>query len=341
MNESGVGSLPRRESGVTRGQRTEESNSFSSILHTPAGASSRLIFDTDIGTDVDDCLALALLLGSPEVRIEGITCVYGDVGLRSRMCRKLLALRGGGSEAIPVCRGVERPVLGLRPIHWLGHEGVGLLGEDDNLPPECDEHAVDFIVRTVMANPGEIHLLAVGPLTNVAIALLREPRLATALAHLTIMGGHIQAEDDPQRRVEHNLRCDPEAAHIVLSSGAPMTLVPLNVTTRVTIDAAGADRIKAAGTPFHLAVADQVARYPAFRERGATFLHDPLAAACILEPELATLRDLHVAIELADPATAGFTHAQPPTAEAPATARVALDVDVAAADDAIIERIAR
>ncbi|MDQ4099889.1 MAG: nucleoside hydrolase [Chloroflexota bacterium] len=307
------------------------------MLPKPTVPHSRIIFDTDIGTDVDDCLALALLLGSPEVRLEGITCVYGDVGLRSQMCRKMLALRGDGSEVIPVCRGLARTILGVRPIHWVGHEGVGLLDEDDVLPPEHDEHAVDFIVRTVMASPGEIHLLAVGPLTNVAVALLREPRLATSLAHLTIMGGAIQGA----ARVEHNIRCDPEAAHIVLSSGAPMTLVPLDVTTRVTIDAGGHDRILATGTPFHRAVADQVARYPAFRERGATYLHDPLAAACVLQPELFSFHDLRVSVELADAVTAGLTRAQAPTAEAPATARVALDVEVAAAETAIIERIAR
>ena len=324
-----------------KGMKGVEGMNDSNSLSPPSSLSTRLIFDTDIGTDVDDCLALALLLGSPEVRLEGITCVYGDVALRCRMCRKLLALRGNGSEAIPVSRGIERTILGLRPIHWLGHEGVGLLSDNDVLPPEHDEHAVDVIIRTVMANPGEIHLLAVGPLTNVAVALLREPRLATSLAHLTIMGGYIRGEGDPGPTVEHNLRCDPEAAHIVLSSGAPMTLVPLNVTTRVVIDATGVDRILAAGTPYHRAIADQVARYPAFRERGATYLHDPLAAACILQPDLVTYKDLHVTIELADPDRAGYTYAHEPTAEKPANARVALDVDVAAAEAAVIERVAR
>ena len=326
MTRSGVGS---RESGG------EENYS---VRPTP---DSRLILDTDIGTDVDDCLALALLLGSPEVRLEGITCVYGDVALRSRMCRKLLALRGGGSEAIPVSRGIERTILGVGPIHWVGHEGVGLLDDADDLPPEQDDHAVDVIVRTVMANPGQIHLLAVGPLTNVAVAFLREPRLATAVGHLTIMGGFFRNEGDPGPIVEHNYRCDPEAAHIVLSSGAPITLVPLNVTTRVNIDTAGAARIAAVGTPFHRAVADQVARYPTFRQRGFTHLHDPLAAACILEPDLVTFKDLYVTIELADPARAGYTHAQEPSAERPANVRVALDVDVPAAEAAVIDRIMR
>ena len=130
-----------------------------------------IIFDTDIGTCVDDCLALAVVLGSPEVQLAGVTCVYGDVGLRARMVQKLLALHG--SAAIPVLRGAREPLLGLHPIYWEGHEGEGLVEPGDD-PPEAPDDAVSFIVRTVRDNPGAIHLLALGPLTNVALALQRD-----------------------------------------------------------------------------------------------------------------------------------------------------------------------
>src|SRR5262245_12998238 len=89
----------------------------------------RTILDTDIGTDVDDCLAIALILGSPEFALEGVTCVYGDIELRGRMVRKLLSLRGGPD--VPVRLGTRQPLLGLRDIHWVGHEGKGLLDEGD------------------------------------------------------------------------------------------------------------------------------------------------------------------------------------------------------------------
>ncbi len=301
---------------------------------------TRVILDTDIGTDVDDCLAIALLLSCPEIRLEGITCVYGDVALRARMVRRLLRLAGRENEC-PVVLGVEPPLLGLRPVYWAGHEGVGLLEPGDEGLDADPGHAVDFLVETIMANPGEIHLLAIGPLTNVAMAIRREPRIVAALQHLTIMGG---VHRDPNRLdlpvAEHNIACDPEAAHIVLSSGAPMTLVPLDVTTVVEIDREMVAAIRAAGTPFHAAVAGQVEVYPRFRDRGATALHDPLAAAVIIKPDIVELTEAHVEVELDGRLTTAATIMSRPSESKPATAQVALHVDTAAATEFIGGRLA-
>jgi purine nucleosidase len=300
---------------------------------------TRLILDTDIGTDVDDCLALAFVLGSPELRLEGVACVYGDVLLRARMVLKLLGL--AGRTDVPVMLGAGRPLLGLRPIYWPGHEGGGLLDPADEALAPASEHAVDFIVRTVMANPGEIHLLAIGPLTNVALAFGREPRLADRLGHLTIMGGAVRG---PGRLrlpyAEHNVACDPEAAHVVLSAGAPTTLVPLDVTTRVEIRPADVARIRATGTAFHQAVARQVELYPRFAETGATFLHDPLAAAVVVRPDLVELTALRVEVETQGRLAAGMTLAREPTTDVPATARVALAVNGTEAERFVGERVA-
>lgn len=301
---------------------------------------TRLILDTDIGTDVDDCLALSFILGSPELKLEGVTCVYGDVELRARMVLKVLRL--GGREDVPVMCGASQPLLGLKPVYWEGHEGQGLLQSEDEALQPAAEHAVDYIVRTVMANPGQIHLLAIGPLTNVALALLREPRLAENLAHLTIMGGLLGGAHrlDLPFHAEHNIKCDPEAAHVVLSAGVPTTLVPLDVTTLVKIDRRGYDRIAAAGDPFHAAVADQLARYPRFAKNGATWLHDPLAAALVVNPDLAEYEDLHVAVETGGRLAAGVTFMDRPTTDRPATARVALRIDADEAEAFIVGRIA-
>lgn len=311
---------------------------------------TRVIFDTDIGTDVDDCLALAFLLGSPEIRLEAITTVYGDVALRTRMCRKLLALRGRAD--VPVHEGVRQPLMNLEPVYWPGHEGKGLLDEGDLLDASgehaaahtaggADAHAVDVLIERVMAAPGEITVLAVGPLTNIAAAIIREPRFARSVARLTIMGGHIRTHERPGPLAEHNIKCDPEAAHVVFSSGAPIDLVPLDVTLRATIDAAGVQRIRAGGTPYHEAVADQVALYPPFTERGEqTFLHDPLAAASLLRPDHLAWQDLAVRVELNGRITRAMTIATAPGEKGPATARVALDLDRAACEDLVIARIA-
>jgi purine nucleosidase len=300
---------------------------------------TRTILDTDIGTDVDDCLALGVILGSPELVLEGVTCVYGDVELRGRMVRKLLALRGRAD--VPIRLGAHRPLLGLRDVYWAGHEGQGLLDDGDEVA-FSSEHAADFIVRRVMENPGEIHLLAIGPLTNVALALLKEPRLAGALAHLTIMGGALRGPDALGLAVaEHNIVCDPEAAHVVFASGAPMTLVPLDVTTRCRIRPDDLARLRAVGDPFHAAVADQLARYPRFARQGSTYLHDPLAAAIVIEPALVETAPLHVAVETQGRLTSGMTVMRTPTEALPATMAVALKVDTAAAEAFIMERLLR
>ncbi|MBZ0288503.1 MAG: nucleoside hydrolase, partial [Anaerolineae bacterium] len=111
---------------------------------------TRVILDTDIGTDVDDCLALALLLASPELKLEGVTCVYGDVDLRVRMAEKLLSLRG--LKDVPVRAGARKPLLGLREVYWEGHEGQGLLTETDHQKAISTEFAPDYLVRTIMEN---------------------------------------------------------------------------------------------------------------------------------------------------------------------------------------------
>lgn len=297
----------------------------------------RVILDTDIGTDVDDCLALAVVLGSPELQLEGITCVYGDVALRSRMVAKLLRLRG--RDDVPLRLGAARPLLSLRDVYWAGHEGEGLLTPADPEPIVPNEHAVDFIIRTVLANPGEMHLLAIGPLTNVALALLKAPRIAHELAHLTVMGGVLRGSAGlDQPLAEHNFVCDPEAAHIVLSSGAPTTLVPLDVTTRVFIRRDGVQRLRGMGTPFHDAVAQQVELYPRFAKRGDTFLHDPLAAAIMIEPELVSTEALQVDIETEGRLARGVSFMRR-MAERTPNVQVALAVNSARAEEFVMTRM--
>jgi purine nucleosidase len=300
---------------------------------------TRLILDTDIGTDVDDILALGLILGSPELKLEGVTCVYGDVRLRARMVLKMLNLRG--VSGVPVLAGAARPLLGQKPVYWGGHEGKGLLEPEDDALQPAPEHAPDFIVRMVMDNPGQIHLVGIGPLTNIAQAFLLEPLLAQNLAHLTLMGGVVRNLDRLDLPYcEHNIRSDPEAAQIVFNAGAPLTIVPLDVTTLVRILPAGVERIKQGGTPYHQALAGQVELYPPYKERGFTFTHDPLAVSTLILPDLVKLRDLHVDVETGGSFTCGATLVRAPAADAPATAQVALEVDTPRFEEFLVARLA-
>ncbi len=297
----------------------------------------RTILDTDIGTDVDDCLALAFMVGSPEFRFEGVTTVYGEVALRGAMVRKLFTLRG--VKDVPIRLGTRLPLPGLRDVYWEGHEGKGLVGSGYEEKFD-EEHAVDFIIRTVMANPGEIHLLAIGPLTNIALAMVKDPRLASNLAHLTIMGGVVRDTDRLDLPIaEHNIKCDPEAAHILLSAGAPMTLVPLDVTTKCAIKKDDVEQLRGRGTPFHDAVAEQVERYPRFAKQGHTWMHDPLAAAVIVESGLVEFTPCHVAVETSGRLTSAMTVVHAPSENHPENARIALKVDSARAERFIVERM--
>ncbi|GAB4117295.1 MAG: nucleoside hydrolase [Roseiflexaceae bacterium] len=298
----------------------------------------RVILDTDIGTDVDDCLALALLLASPEIELVGVTCVYGHVQIRAQMVETLLHLHG--SPHIPIALGAESTLLGLRSIYWPGHEGHGLLSP--NQPPArvADRDAVDFLIETILANPGEIWVLAIGPLTNIALALRKAPQIAKHMAGLMIMGGVIRGPGRFDLPVtEHNIVCDPEAALVVFQSGAPITLVPLDVTTQVRIYPAGVEQIRAGGSTYHQAVADQVALYPPFGQRGYTFLHDPLAAGLLCDPSFAELIPLQIEIETTGRITSGATIARAPREQQPANALVALRVDTLRFESFLIERL--
>ena len=300
---------------------------------------NRIILDTDIGTDVDDALALALAVCSPEIDLVAVTTVYGDVELRARIARKLLDL--AGRAGVPVARGVRQPLLRNRPVYWAGHEGEGLLGPGDAALPFDRRHAVDLIVETARANPGQVTLVAIGPLTNVATALTLEPDLGRLLRGIVLMGGVVRSGDALGLGlpwVEHNIRCDPEAARVVFSSGAPITMVPLDVTYRVSVDRGGLARIRASGTPFAVAVADQLARYPRFRERGSTFTHDPLAVAMVIDPSFCRVVPLRVDVETRGEHTAGATVALPP-GERPANAKVCVEVDVPRFQEFLIGRL--
>ena len=297
-----------------------------------------VIFDTDIGTDVDDILALGVILGSPELDLIGVTCVHADVAVRSRMIRKVLGLRG--RTDIPVHEGISESLMRFARPYWAGWEGAGLLEPGEELAPGSPEHAVDYLVRVINERPGEIHLIAVGPLTNVAVALLRDPSIAGKLRHLTIMGGQIRHRaGSSTEMVEHNIKLDPDAAHIVAVSGAPQTWIPLDVTTQVPVRQDGVDRILAGGTPYHAAIAGQISAYPTFARTGSTWMHDPLAVAAVIRPDLVGLTPFRLDIEFDGRFTRGVTRFRHPEEGTLATVQAAETVESDAAARFICDRI--
>jgi len=243
-----------------------------------------LYFDCDTG--IDDALALAYLLASPEVALLGIGTVSGntDAATAARNTQGLLAL--AGREEVPVAVGrhdfLARPYDGGAP-HVHGANGVGdvLLPEPAGAPLEVS--AADLLIRLSHEHPGTLEVLAVGPLTNLAAALAQDPTLPTRVAQVTIMGGAALVPGNITPVAEANIANDPEAAAAVLAAPWPVTLVPLDVTMEDVFEEDHRDRLLGSGAPLARAVGEMLDLYMGFYAgtygRRCCALHDPLAAA--------------------------------------------------------------
>jgi purine nucleosidase len=312
--------------------------------HLPdTGPVTRVILDTDLamgapGSDIDDGFALALAVADPGISLELVTTVNGntDVDNATRLTVELLDRLG--RPGIPVARGAGAPLLRTAAR---SPADVRRFDPPDAGPPPWS-HAAVQIVERAMAEPGELTVVAVGPLTNLALALALEPRVAAALAEVVVMGGvYLEHTNVAAMPGEFNFWVDPEAAAIVLASGVRLRLVGLDVTRKVRLTRADADRMRESGKEFASFAAacthewiDHLERtVPGEeRERGSCALHDPLAVAVVTEPGLVTWRDACVSVETATDRTRGVAVADLLTTDAPppANCRIGVAVDAAA-----------
>src|SRR4029077_9177392 len=211
-----------------------------------------VIFDTDIGTDVDDILALAVLAKSPELELIGVTTVYGDTPLRARIAKVTCDLLGCSETAVLIG---EKETLTRRQIYWAGHEGYGVPNLDQVQVPTTPG-AVDYLLEKANHFPGELEVLATGPLTNIASAIKKDAVTFSKIKHLYLMGGAYWLD-----RPEHNIKCDPEAAKIVFESGIPITAIGLDLTLRVLLNAQDLRRIAQLGDGIGRLLEDQILRW--------------------------------------------------------------------------------
>lgn len=272
----------------------------------------KVVIDTDPGQD--DAVAILLALASPELEVLGLTCVAGNVPLERTAlnARKICELAGRAD--MRVFAGADRPLMRELVTAEHVHGRSGLDGADLPAPEMAlqQTHAVDFIVGTLLNEPpGAVTLCALGPLTNIALALKRAPEIAGRLAGIVLMGGGYSEPGNVTPTAEFNIHVDPEAAHIVMRAGAPVTILPLDCTRRALATRARVAAFRAIGTP----VGDAVAGLTDFFDRhdrakhgteGAP-LHDPCVIAHLLRPALFTGRDVNVEIELSSPLTRGAT----------------------------------
>jgi len=273
----------------------------------------KIIIDTDPGQD--DAVAILLALASPEeLDVLGIVAVAGNVGLHhnANNARKIVEL--SGRLDIPVYAGCARPMRRDLVTAEHVHGDTGLNGPvlpDPAIPLQA-QHGVDYIIDTLMAaEPGTITLCTLGPLTNIAMALVKEPRIAERVQELVMMGGAYFEVGNITPAAEFNIYVDPEAADIVLRSGIPIVIQPLDVTHMIQSTPERLAAIKGLGNRSGQAVYDMLTFSEGFDLKkygwaGAP-LHDPTVIAYLLQPSLFEGRACHVAIETASELTMGMT----------------------------------
>jgi len=274
----------------------------------------RILLDCDTG--IDDALALlylAPLVKTGEVELVAVGTVHGNVAPETGALNTLRVLEGAGVRDVPVAVGAARPMAQAvslaADVH--GTDGLGEvgLGGPEGRPAEIS--APEQIVRLGRANPGELTLLAIGPLTNLAIALLLEPGLPRLFREVVIMGGAFSHHGNITSHAEANVWHDPEAAELVLAAGWPITLVPLDVTHATVLDGAWLDRL-AAGESEEARLATRILTfYTKVYERSlgmrGVVIHDALAAMLALEPTLGEYVERPVRVELRGERTRGTT----------------------------------
>ncbi|MBV8142460.1 MAG: nucleoside hydrolase [Verrucomicrobia bacterium] len=285
-----------------------------------------VIFDTDIGTDVDDILALVLLARAPELKLLGVTTVYGDTAFRARMAKVTTHMLG--REDIAIVPGEQHPLSG-RQIHWAGHEGEGI-PQLDSFEVKTEQTAPRYIGEIAEALDGELEVIATGPLTNIATAITAAPSSCARIKHLYIMGGAFW-----MNRAEHNMKCDADAARVVFSSGIPMTVISLDLTLRVFLGKKELPRIAALPNGLGPLLENQLIRWWQYQHVEGSCPHDPLAALAMVRPELFRFENYDIRVH--DEASApGFTSA---LNRESGKVRVGVDVFARTAEQEILQRI--
>ena len=245
-----------------------------------------VILDTDIGTDIDDAFALALIINSPEFELLGVTTVSGDTAARARLAAKFLWEAGGKWRQVPVVAGVPGAAQPIEQTRWA----------DGFISPQIlKESAVDFLRSKFHRYPGQITLIAIGELTNVAAMIKADPLVAKEIKGIAIMGGAIARGYEPgsQPDAEWNIKSNPAAAQVVFRSGIPITLAPLDVTAMLKLDAGARSRIFNQHTP----VTNSLAALYHLWNRETPILFDPMAVALVLDPTICQTKDLAVDVD--------------------------------------------
>lgn len=271
----------------------------------------KIILDCDPGHD--DAVAILLALGNPEIEIVGITTVGGNQSLEKVTYNARAMLEAAHAHDIPVYAGSDRPLVRVQEVAESIHGETGLDGVELPVPtrPLEDMHAVNFIVKTIMeSEPGTITLVPTGPLTNIALALRMEPRIAERVSEVVLMGGGFH-EGNWSAVAEFNIIVDPEAAHIVFNAPWKLTMVGLDLTHQALCTPEVQRRIEEIGTPLAVIVSGLMDFFRKTYQDNQDFVdppvHDPCTVAYLIDPSVVQTRRCPLDVELHGELTLGMT----------------------------------
>jgi purine nucleosidase len=295
----------------------------------------KIILDCDPG--IDDALAIVYAAGCAELNLLGITTVAGNVSLDKTTANALRVSEFIGAD-VPVTPGCAAPLL-RPPIsaeHVHGADGLrGARLPSASARPQPG-HASDFIIETVLGAPGDVTLIAVGPLTNIALALRREPRVAREVQDFVIMGGSA-TRGNVTPAAEFNIACDPEAASIVFSAGWTVTMVGLDVTLQALADERVTGRLGALGRLADMLLIPCLGGYADGSDDRPPAVHDLCAVAHVARPGLLGCQPARVEVETAGRWTSGMTVTDFRASALDRNALVATSIDVPAFWDAVMD----
>ncbi|MGE8207153.1 nucleoside hydrolase [Heyndrickxia sp. NPDC080065] len=248
-----------------------------------------VIFDVDTG--IDDALAMAYALNSPELEVLGFTTCYGNVSV-AEATRNTLAVLEKIGKHIPVYEGADQTFVRGEKEGWAKHvhgeDGLGNALKNAPIIQAESKFASDFIIEQVKKRPNEVTIIAVGPLTNLAMAINKAPEIIPIVKDVVVMGGAVKVPGNVTPYGEANIVADPEAAEYVFSSGFPVTLVGLDVTMQTTLPKSKLNEWRATGQEMAHFFADMTEFYIKFYESfapdiGGCALHDPLAVGVVID----------------------------------------------------------
>lgn len=272
-----------------------------------------IILDTDPG--IDDSLAFLLALASPEIELKGITTVHGNVSINQVTKNALSILELAKASHIPVYKGCDVPLVkeSLISPETHGDSGLGYAKLSEPQTKVQGQHGSDFIIEEIMSHPKEITLVAIGPLTNIALAIRQEPRIVENVKEVFIMGGAIQAAGNTTALAEFNTYVDPHAAHIVFHSGMPMILTPLDVTYQCVFTKDDLNRLLKIDSPITKFISDATRFYMEFHDEyqkiDGCVINDPMTLALLLMSEICDYQDLVVDVDITPGVGLGNTFA--------------------------------